>query len=248
MIVNFLYIFSNYKLQYISNSFTGRCICLVHESSLALYANIGASSQFTIGFLKEMIDKDKFPLLRPAESKQIIYLEGFFVPQREEVITYIVRQFIQGRRYLALNLSANYIVKLNYHHILYLANHALFIFGNQDEFDTFRDCWGAKTMEDFAKGLMQESAVAKILLITKGADGVQLITNYVDERLPPGEITFQTFNAPKVDNVIDTTGCGDAFVAAFLHAWLEKRSLTECVRLASDVAAKVTVQIGCNLP
>lgn len=170
------------------------------------------------------------------------------MPYREDVSTYIVRNYVKGRHYLALNLSANYIVEMHYHNMLYLANHALFIFGNQDEFNTFRKSWGADTIESLAAELLNGSTVAKILLITKGAEGVTMITNYVDERSPPGEITYQSFNAPKVENVVDTTGCGDAFAAAFLHSWLEKRSLSECVRVATDIGSRVAGQIGCNLP
>uniref|UniRef100_A0A1B0FP83 Adenosine kinase n=1 Tax=Glossina morsitans morsitans TaxID=37546 RepID=A0A1B0FP83_GLOMM len=239
----------NYRLQTVPDTPTGRCICLVYNTSLALYANIGASAKFSTDFLKKFDREDlSSPFLRGPEKKQIIYIEGFFVPQREDVATFIVRNYIKGRRYLALNLSANYIVKLNYHHMLYLANHALFIFGNKDEFETFRECWGASNVEELAKGLVQDGATAKVLVITKGSEGVQMITNFVDEQSPPGELTYQTFAATRVENVVDTTGCGDAFVAAFLHYWLDKRSLTECVRFANDIAAKVAGQVGCNLP
>uniref|UniRef100_A0A1A9V0A2 Adenosine kinase n=1 Tax=Glossina austeni TaxID=7395 RepID=A0A1A9V0A2_GLOAU len=217
----------------------------VPDTPTALYANIGASAKFSTDFLKKFEREDlSSSFLRAPEKKQIIYIEGFFVPQREDVATFIVRNYIKGRRYLALNLSANYIVKLNYHHMLYLANHALFIFGNKDEFETFRECWGASNVEELAKGLVQDGATAKVLVITKGSEGVQMITNFVDEQSPPGELTYQTFAATRVEKVVDTTGCGDAFVAAFLHYWLDKRSLTECVRFANDIAAKVAGQIG----
>lgn len=239
---------SNYRLQKVADTSTGRCICLVHKDSLALYANIAASSKFSEEYLKQIEHDEKAFFLRNSGHKQIFYIEGFFVPQREEVITYIVRNYIQGRRRLALNLSADYIVKSNYHHMLYLANQAFFIFGNKDEFDTFRECWGAKSIDDLATELINQSKSVKIIVITRGAEGVTLITNYQDELSPPGEVTFENFNVPRVNDLVDTTGCGDAFVAAFLHAWFEKRSLSECIRIAGDVAAKVATQVGCNLP
>jgi len=70
----------------------------------------------------------------------------------------------------------------------------------------------------------------------------------VEELAPPGPVSFEDYRAQRVDQCVDATGAGDAFVAGFLHAWLEKRSLGECIRLASNVAAKVVTQVGCNLP
>lgn len=240
--------FSNYKLQKVADTPTGRCICLVHKDSLALYANIAASSKFSDKFLRQIEEEEKSSFLRHTGNKQIFYIEGFFVPQREEVVSYVLSNYIQGRRRLAMNLSATYIVKSNYEHMLRMAKNAFFIFGNKDEFETFRECWGAKSIDDMAIELLEESQTPKIIVMTKGAEGVTLITNYQDELSPPGDVTFENYNVPRVENIVDTTGCGDAFVAAFLHAWLEKRPLSECIRMASDVASKVATQIGCNLP
>lgn len=239
--------YSYFKFQTIIDTPTGSCICLVYENSLALYANIGASSKFSVEFLQQLCAEEGNWFIRGLDRKQLFYIEGFFVPQRENVITYIVRNYIQGCHRLVLNLSATYIVKLNYHYILYLAHHAHFIFGNKDEFDTFCECWGANSIEELAECLTKSGEQPKIIIITNGAEPVQMITNFVDEFSPPGELTYQTFNTQPVENVVDTTGCGDAFAAAFLHGWLEERSLNECIRLACIIAAKVASEIGCNI-
>lgn len=243
-----MYLYSNYRLQTISDTPTGRCICLVHKDSLALFANTGASVKFSIDFLEKVQQEENSFFLRNSGRKQIFYVEGFFVPQREAVITYIVSKFIKGRRRLAINLSADYIVKLNYDHMIFLINNAMFIFGNKSEFETLRECWGAKDIEELIRGILEYAKGPKIFVMTKGADGVELITNYEEELSAPGDLRFEMFKTSPVENVVDTTGCGDAFAAAFLHAWLEKRSLSECIRFASDISAKVATQIGCNLP
>jgi sugar/nucleoside kinase (ribokinase family) len=50
--------------------------------------------------------------------------------------------------------------------------------------------------------------------------------------------------APPVVDVADTTGAGDSFNAGFLHAWLEKWPLEECLRLGSACGALSTRGIG----
>lgn len=236
------------RLQTVEDAHTGLCVCLMQNDSPTLYANIGASRRFSVQQLTRAATLPRQQnFLRPIERKQIIYIEGFFVPQRLEVCNYIMHNLVRNRRYLAVNLSAPYILSENSQIMLQLVNRALFVFGNRDEFQELANRAGCKDIEELARQLLN-LPVAKILLITNGANGVQLATNYQSEQEPPGELRFEDYRAQSAERTVDATGAGDAFVAGFLHGWLEKRSLGECIRLASSVAAKVVTQIGCNLP
>ncbi|KAM7344662.1 uncharacterized protein ACRADG_011297 [Cochliomyia hominivorax] len=228
----------HFKLQTVPESNTGRRISLVHKDTKALYINSGASAQFTKSYLQQVENEENSSFLRPPNRKQIFYIEGFFVPKCEAVTTFIVRHYLKGRRYLALNLSADYIVRINFPDILFLANNSLFIFGNKLEFETFRECWNARSIKDLAIGLMRESKIPKIIVITNGAKSVELITNFDNGKLHSGPVTFHSLNVVPVENVTDTTGCGDVFVGAFLHEWLNKSSLSQCARVASCLATK----------
>lgn len=236
------------RLQTVEDAPTGLCLCLMHNDNPTLYANIGASRRFSVQELTRAATRRQSEnFLRPIERKQILYIEGFFVPQRVNVCDYILHNLVRERRYLAVNLSAPYIVKDNSQTLLQLVHRALFVFGNRQEFEALATEAGNKNVEELAKELLGLGA-AKILLITNGADGVQLVTNYTSELEDPGEVRFEDYRAQRVEKTIDATGAGDAFVAGFLHGWLEKRSLGECVRLAANVASKVVTQVGCNLP
>ncbi len=48
----------------------------------------------------------------------------------------------------------------------------------------------------------------------------------------------------EVDQVVDTTGAGDAFTAAFAHAVMEGRSLVEAARLGNVAGALATTEVG----
>jgi sugar/nucleoside kinase (ribokinase family) len=50
--------------------------------------------------------------------------------------------------------------------------------------------------------------------------------------------------AANVDQVIDTTGAGDAYAAGFLYGWANDRTLSECAHYGTYCATKVIQQVG----
>lgn len=52
-----------------------------------------------------------------------------------------------------------------------------------------------------------------------------------------GEI--KEVGAVKVENVVDSTGCGDAFRAGFIHGYLNRADLTECCDIGNKTASIV---------
>jgi sugar/nucleoside kinase (ribokinase family) len=53
--------------------------------------------------------------------------------------------------------------------------------------------------------------------------------------------------ASKVDNVVDTTGAGDAYCAGFLYGWANDRPLDECARYGTHCATMVIQQLGARI-
>ena len=68
----------------------------------------------------------------------------------------------------------------------------------------------------------------RLVILTKGADGSEVITAGETIPQPAGEA-----------KVVDTVGAGDSFTAAFVVAYLRGDSLADAQRLASDTAAYV---------
>ena len=73
----------------------------------------------------------------------------------------------------------------------------------------------------------------RLVILTKGADGSEVIT--ADEVIPQPAGEAQ---------VVDTVGAGDSFTAAFVVAYLRGKSLSDAQRQASDTAAYVCSRKG----
>jgi ribokinase len=74
----------------------------------------------------------------------------------------------------------------------------------------------------------------QLVVVTQGARGATAFT-------AGGEVTFSPgFSVP----VVDTTGAGDCFHAAFMASSLKGDSLAECLRFANAAAALSTQQLG----
>ena len=84
-------------------------------------------------------------------------------------------------------------------------------FPNQEE---IRAISGREDLEDALKSLGPVRVVAKL-----GPSGAAILEGGSMVRVPATEV-----------EVVDTTGAGDSFDAGFLHAWLRKRPLEECLR------------------
>lgn len=73
----------------------------------------------------------------------------------------------------------------------------------------------------------------KLVILTKGADGSEIITS--------GEVIPQEAGETEI---IDTVGAGDSFTAAFTVAYLRGKTLQDAQKLASDTAAYVCSHKG----
>jgi sugar/nucleoside kinase (ribokinase family) len=87
---------------------------------------------------------------------------------------------------------------------------------------------GREDLEDALRSFGPVRVVAKL-----GASGAAILDEGELVRIP----------APQVP-VVDTTGAGDSFAAGFLHAWLRKKSLEECLRYGVAAGSLSTRSLG----
>lgn len=228
---------------------TGECLSIINKDthSETLYANIGASESICVEHLQQAEKELQF--LRPTERKQLIYVEGFIIPGRKKLCDFMVKNYVSGRRWMALNLSAEFIVRQNFDDIMVYACAAYFIFGNGNEFCALADRMGfGSDSEKAIRKIFKYRCGPRILIITNDKNSILLASNVEYGSDKPGKIFFRECKVDIIHNVVDTTGAGDSFVAGFLHAFLNNYKLKDCVAVGSAVAAKVITIIGCNLP
>ncbi len=61
-----------------------------------------------------------------------------------------------------------------------------------------------------------------------------------------GDLIFEQA-AAAVEEIVDTTGAGDAYAAGFLYGWTHDRPLSECAQYGTYCATKVIQQLGARI-
>lgn len=235
---------------------TGTCMCLISGDKRSLNANIGASLHFKKEFVSSRWCQSKIGICKSAahtnidEDVRIFYIEGYFVPEKFHICTFIYEQYCKGTANLFVtNLNASYILQQFTAEMRYLVEHADLVFGNLAEFVALAQIYQCGDVDELAHLLIKQYRKhkrSKILVATDGCRSVRLYQG------AGSKFTATNFPVPALpaNVVIDTTGAGDSFVAGFLYKFMNDDSptLADCIRYGCKIAGKVIRQVGCNLP
>ena len=113
------------------------------------------------------------------------------------------------------------------------------IFTNEVEREIIERLYGCNTIRE-----LFEIGNVDILVTTLGKDG-----SICYERTDSG-IREHRIGICRVENVVDATGSGDAYISGFLYGHLNGRPVEECCRLGAALASCVIQAAGCctNIP
>lgn len=336
---------------------TGVCVCLITGDKRSLHANIGAAGHFSLDLFETDDWKTKIEEYNQPEEVSLFYIEGYFIPGREDVIKFILNKYINRhvpqmnvtddvktvkkeeavavespleklepdyaeeeenkksekdkiteensventipngmeqssgdqednqkqtdsetaeasvgsepesvkpepkdapieenppsspgvRNLFATNLNAAYIVKEFSDTVKLLVESADLIFGNREEYEALATIYdGCQTIQDVVQLLMRKESELdrlKIFVITDGSDPVAVYYG------TDNDFRWHRYRVPSMpsERVVDTTGAGDSFIAGFLHKFMNRGLLADCVANGCEIASEVLQNVGCTL-
>ena len=164
-------------------------------------------------------------------SPAVILIEGYVwdIPQGPALAAEAFRIAKDNGSKVAISLSDSFCV--DRHREAFASavrNDVDMVFADEDEIialyeiDRFDDVFAAIANSD------------KLFVLTRSEKGSVIVegdTQVVQDAIP-------------VENIVDTTGAGDAYTAAFLYGWTSGRTLADCAKLGTHVATNVIQQVG----
>jgi fructokinase len=164
------------------------------------------------------------------KESEIIFLEGYLWDEGEPKKAF--DKAINNANKVAMSLSDLFCVDRHKPHFLNLVKNKLDItFANEQEITSLIDAKNFDEVINFSKKLN------KLVVITRGEKGAVAVK---------GEEIFES-DIKKNLKIIDLTGAGDLFAAGFLHGFINKLSVKECLEQGTKMSSRVIQQIGARL-
>ena len=164
------------------------------------------------------------------KKSEIIFLEGYLWDEGEPKKAF--DKAMDNANKVAMSLSDLFCVDRHKPQFLNLVKNKLDItFANEQEICSLIE---AKNIEEVIKFSKQ---LNKLIIITRGDKGSVAIN---------GNEVVESNAQPNLD-IVDLTGAGDLFAAGFLHGYINKLSIKECLEKGTEMSSKVIQQIGARL-
>jgi sugar/nucleoside kinase (ribokinase family) len=171
---------------------------------------------------------------RAVGAPRVMLLEGYIfdTPHGQAAASEAMRLAGKNGTVVALSLSDSFCVERHQRAFLdAIRDRVRIVFANEAEIIALTDS------QTFDEAVEKTRAFEGLFVLTRSEKGSVIVN---------GEKTVVQQASP-VTKVIDTTGAGDAYTAAFLWGWTGNRSLQACAELGSRCAAAVIQQVGGRL-
>jgi sugar/nucleoside kinase (ribokinase family) len=200
---------------------TGTCLILVTPDSERTMCTF-------LGTAGRIDDNDIDPdVIRKSE---ILFLEGYLWDKGEPKKAF--DKAINNANKIAMSLSDQFCVDRHKADFLDLVKNKLnIIFANENEITSLIETKNFHEVINFSKQLN------KLIIITRGEKGAIVIY---------GKEVFEC-KAYKNLKIVDLTGAGDLFASGFLHGYINKLSIKDCLKKGTEMSSKVIQQIGARL-
>ena len=200
---------------------TGTCLILVTpDSERTMCTFLGTAGKIN----------EKDVNIDAIQKSELIFLEGYLWDEGEPKKAF--DKAINNANKVAMSLSDLFCVKRHKPHFLNLVKNKLDVtFANEQEIISLIEAKNFDEVINFAKQLN------KLLIVTRGEKGAIAVN---------GRNVIE-YDAQKNLKIVDLTGAGDLFAAGFLHSYINKFSIKECLKKGTEMSSKVIQQIGARL-
>ena len=164
------------------------------------------------------------------KRSDLVFLEGYLWDEGEPKKAF--DKAISNANKVAMSLSDQFCVDRHKRNFLNLVQNKLDItFANEQEITSLIDAKNFDEVINFSKQLK------KLVVVTRGEKGAVAI--YGEEVVESG--------IQKNLKIVDLTGAGDLFAAGFLHGYINKLIIKECLKKGTEMSSRVIQQIGARL-
>ena len=200
---------------------TGTCLILITpDSERTMCTFLGTAGKIN----------EKDVNIDAIKKSELIFLEGYLWDEGEPKKAF--DKAINNANKVAMSLSDLFCVKRHKPHFLNLVKNKLDVtFANEQEIISLIEAKNFDEVINFAKQLN------KLLIVTRGEKGAIAVN---------GRNVFE-YDVQKDLKIVDLTGAGDLFAAGFLHSYINKFSMKECLKKGTEMSSKVIQQIGARL-
>lgn len=204
---------------------TARCHVLIDEDGQrTMQTYLGACAELRLADITE----------ETVGTPRVVLLEGYIwdIPEGPQLVAEAVRIAKKNGSKVALSLSDSYCVQRHRDEFMAAVRDGVdIVCADEDE---MTELFQVETFDDVLPLL---DGFGNLFAITRSEKGSVIIHD--DQKIVQ--------EAAVVEKVVDSTGAGDAYTAAFLYGWANDKPLDECARLGTWVATRVIQQVGARI-
>merc|ERR1712179_769876 len=228
----------NMKCQVNAQNETGTCAVLITDGGKhrSLVTNLAAANHFTKDHLEDP------EIWKIVEKADYFYIGGFFLTVSPESILKVSEHASETNKYLMMNLSAPFISQFFAEPMSRVLPHIDILFGNETEAVAFskQQNFGTEDVKAIAlkaaKLEKSNEGRTRTVIFTQGSDATIVVVDGVATEYPVQSI--------KAEDIVDTNGAGDSFVAGFLSQFIQGKDISRCVEVGNYAARYIIQQSG----
>ncbi len=167
-------------------------------------------------------------------TPKAVLIEGYVwdLPEGPDLTTRAIEIAKQNGTAVALSLSDSFCVERHRDSFEHAVRNGVdIVVADEDEVAALV---GTESYEDTLEAL---DAYDNLFAMTRSAQGSVIV--HGNERIVQP--------ATAVDEVVDTTGAGDAYTAGFLYGWVNDLPLAECAKIGTFCGTTVVQQLGARI-